>query len=299
MPTASAIRELSAAKNAPWIAAAFFEETIQIWDLATSEQISEFESVFSLGGGDRLTLHPEGETCVAAAWNKGRQGGVACYDAAEGTLRWHREDLMQTQFARFSLDGRTLRVGVEAGPLQVLEAATGMTIDKFAGIKAVFNNPYSNVRLLETRKRGYFLQGTNKVRIPNLSFALLDVAFSPNRVCVSESGGPVRCLDCDSGLELWRYDPPRHSHVLRLRYRPADQLFYGVQWEYETGASRALISFAGEDGQGSELCQLDSWYEEFCLDGDAVVTSKGDLISTADGAIKGHLAFPQKDYPDI
>jgi hypothetical protein len=219
MPTASAIYELSAALNAPRIAAAFVEQTIQIWDLATSKQVSEFESVLT-GGGDRLTLHPEGEICVAAGWTKGRQGGVACYDAAEGALRWHREEIKQSQFARFSFDGRTLWVGVEAGPLQVLETATGMTIDKFVGIKAVFDSPYSSLLLLETRKRGYFLQGTNKVRIPNLSFALLDAAFSPNRVCLSESGGPVRCLDCDSGLELWRYDPPRHSHILRLRYRP-------------------------------------------------------------------------------
>lgn len=173
-----------------------------------------------------------------------------------------------------------------------------MTIDKFGGIKAVFDDPYSNLLLLETRKRGYLLQGTNKVRIPNLSFALLDVAFSPNRVCVTESAGPVRCLDCESGLELWRYDPPRHSHVLQLRYRPADQLFYGVQWEYETGSSRALIRFAGEDGKSCELCQLDSWYEAFCLNGDAVVTSRGDLISTDDGDIKSHLEFPRKDYPD-
>jgi hypothetical protein len=87
--------------------------------------------------------------------------------------------------------------------------------------------------------------------------------------------------------------------VLRLYYRLADRRFYGVRWESGRGTFRTLIRFADEGGQCEELCQLlPSSYEDFCGDGDILVTSVGDVISVAGGQIIGHLDFPQKDYPD-
>jgi hypothetical protein len=298
MRRASAIRELAAARNVPRIAAAFNERTIQIWDLAKSERLSEFDSIFNFGGGDRLALSSTGESCVAAGWSKGVRGGVACYEAITGVPLWHRTDIKQTQFVRFSFGGAALCVGVHAGRFQELDATTGATVDTLVGVKRIFDSPYSSLQLLETRRPGYLLRGPMGSRIPNLSFALLDAAFSPDRLCLSEAGGPVRCLDCQSGLELWRYDPPHDTHVLRLSYRPTDRHFYGVQWEYGHGTSRALFRFADEAGQYEEVCELRSSYEEFCEDGEVVVASNGDVISVADGRIINHLAFPQKDYPD-
>jgi len=74
---ASAIQQLAVSREATNVAAAFFEETVQIWDLTTRERIKEFETVFHLGG-NRLTLDAAGQKCVAAAWNKGKREGVAC-----------------------------------------------------------------------------------------------------------------------------------------------------------------------------------------------------------------------------
>jgi hypothetical protein len=37
---------------------------------------------------------------------------------------------------------------------------------------------------------------------------------------------------------------------------------------------------------------------EFCIDGEALVTSTGAVISARDGDIISRLAFPQTEYPD-
>jgi hypothetical protein len=67
---ASAIQTLSASNVSAKVAAAFFENTVQVWDLSTREKVAEFETVFS-SGGNRLALDDAGRKCVAAAWNKG------------------------------------------------------------------------------------------------------------------------------------------------------------------------------------------------------------------------------------
>jgi hypothetical protein len=297
MRQASAIRELAAARNAPRLAAAFVEHTIQIWDLCGSGRLSEFNTVFG-GGGHRVTLNPTGELCVAAGWTKGKRGGVACYDALTGAQLWHRTDIRQTQCVRFSCSGEIIWCGLEAGRFQQLDARNGATVESFIGIERIFDSPHSNFLLLKTRHRGFLIKGTKTSRVPNLTFGLLDAAFSPDVLCLSEACGPVRFLDCRSGVELWRYNPPNDTHVLRLNYRSADRHFYGVQWEYQHGRSRTLFRFAGEGGQYEEIRQLRSWYEEFCMYGDALVTSLGEVISVTEGEIVNRLAFPQEDYPD-
>jgi hypothetical protein len=297
MRRSSAIRQLAAARNAARLAAAFVERTIQIWDLERCEQLSEFDSVFDFGG-HRVTLSPSGDICVAAGWTKGKRGGVAAYDALTGSPIWHRPDIRQTQFVRFSCLGDIVGCGVEAGRFQQLDAHTGATVDTFTGVKKIFDSPFSNLLFLETRHRGFHIKGLEDVLIPNETFALLDAAVSSDVLCLSEAGGSVRCLDCRSGLEEWRYNPPSNTHVLRLGYRPADRHFYGVQWEYERGTSRTLFRFGQGCDQYEEICQLQSWDEEFCLDTNALVTSGGEVISVTTGEIVNRLAFPQKDYPD-
>jgi hypothetical protein len=295
MYLASAIRELGVAGNAPRVAAALIERRIQVWDLRTLLRVSDFDSVFNSGGGHRSAMNPSGDICVAAGWIKGIRGGVACYDAITGVQQWHRTDIRQTQYVRFSCDGTYVWVGVDAGRFQKLDAATGTTVAAYVGIKSVWDSPRSNLLLLETRNRGYVIRGARDLSIPRESFALLDASFGSDRLCISEAGGAVRCVDPESGAEVWRYVPEK-GHVLRVSYHPSDRHFYGVQWEYERGTSRTLFRFS-ERGEYEEVCQLrSSWYEEFCENGDKIVTSSGDVISVMNGQATGHLEFPQKKY---
>jgi WD40 repeat protein len=293
----SAIRELVAAQNAPRVAAAFNQHTIQIWDLHAAELLSQFDTVFD-SGGRRVTLNPTGDLCVAAAWKKGRSGGIACYDSLTGSRLWHRTDIRHNQHLRFSSAGESIWCGVEDGRLQRLDARTGETVESRVGFRDVFDSPYGNQVLFEHRTRAFLFEGVNSFRIPKLTFGLLHAAFGPGVLCMTEAGGPVRCVDCQSGEERWRYEPPADTHVLRLTFCPSDGCFYGVEWEYQHGKSRLLLRFDADSGQRDMLCQLSSWEEEFCLRGDALIASNGELISVSDGRIEKRLGFPQMEYPD-
>jgi hypothetical protein len=144
---------MAAARNVARLAAACVERTVQIWDVDKCQRLSEFDSVFGFGG-NRVALSPNGDICAAAGWTKGKRGGVAAYDALTGCPIWHRADIRQTQFVRFSCAGDIVGCGVEVGRFQRLDPRTGATVDTLTGVKKIFDSPFSNLLLLETRTRG-------------------------------------------------------------------------------------------------------------------------------------------------
>jgi hypothetical protein len=294
---ASAIRHLAVSSRSSRAAAAFFEHTVQIWDLREQEMLRQFETALSFGG-NRLALDPGGEMCVTAGWEGGKRGGVACYAARSGKILWHRVDLRHTQRLRFSSDGENIWCVPDAGPTKRLDSSTGKTRDSIAALRDVFESPNSVELLLERRKRDYLLRAEKDLQIPRLSFAILDAAFGPESLCISEAGGLTRCFDSSNGVERWRYDPGRSRHLLRLWYRGTDSAYYGVQWEYERGRFRTLVRLDGENGRSTELCQLTSWAEEYCVSLDCLVTSGGELLKLSNGRLSARLAFAQADYPD-
>lgn len=222
---ASAIRELAASRVSTRIAAAFFEHTVQVWDVGAGERLAEFETIFSFGGC-RVTMAPSGELCVAAGWTRGSRGGVACYKAASGTLQWHRTDLRQTQRVHFSPSGTTIWHVPETGPATRLDALTGDTLDNITGLRDIYESAYCDGLLLEKRKSDYVLRVHKDLRIPRLAPSILDVAFSPDALCISEMGGVVRCLGVSDGGERWRYNSAK-AGVNHVWYRAVDDCFYG------------------------------------------------------------------------
>jgi WD40 repeat protein len=279
------------------VAAALFERQVQIWDAKKAKCVNEFETVFSFGG-TRLTLDPLGERCIAAAWKAGEHGGVACYETNTGKLIWHRQDLRQTQRVRLSSDGETVRCVPDSGSTKLLEVASGKTIDALAGLKDIFDSEYSADLLLEKRKGHHILRKEKAVQIPRLTFAILDVTFSPQSLAISESGGPVRCINSSTGIELWRHSPGRHIHFLKLWYREMDRSFYGMQWEFQKGSFRSLVRLDANTGEPKVVCQLDSWEEVHCPKLDCIVTSGGAVLNLSDGKLLSRLKFPETDYPD-
>lgn len=294
---ASAIRHLAVSSGSKKLAAAFFEGTVQIWDLQSHEKIADFETTLSFGG-NRLALDRSGRLCATASWAGGKKGGVACYETRSGRLLWHRPDLKQTQRLRFSVGEDSVWCIPERDSAKRLDSANGVTLDSATAIADIFDSPYSADRLLEKRKGDYELGQDRRIRLPRLTFAILDVAFSPDSLTLSEAGGPVRCFEISNGLERWRYAPRTNSHFLRLWYREADDNYYGIQWEYSTGSFRALVRLNSKTGQADELCRLESWLEEYCISLDAMVTPKGELIGLSNGRKLAELSFPLMDYPD-
>lgn len=294
---ASAIRQLAVSREATKVAAAVFEKTVQIWDLTTRERIKEFETVFS-SGGNRLTIDAAGQKCVTAAWNKGKLGGVACYEADTGKLIWHRQDLRHTQRVRFSPTRGAVWCVPESGRTRLLDSDDGKDVDSIVGLADLFDSEYSTDLLLEKRKRDHTLKDGKPRKIPRLTFAILDAAFGPQSLVISESGGPVRCINSLTGIELWRLTPEKDSHFLQLWFRKTDGNFYGVLWNYQQGSFRNIVRLEAGSGDARTLCDLDSWHEAYCAKLDCVVTSSGALIDLLEGRLLHRLEFPQKEYSD-
>jgi len=294
---ASAIRYLSTSRFSHRLAASFWERTVQIWDLDRSEQVGQFDTGRA-DGSNQLHLDPKGERGVVAAWSAGSRGGVVCYEIPTGKLIWHRADLRHSQGIAFSTDGQSVWFEPNEGRVQRLDALTGNTLERLTGLKHVHTNPYSSEVFIEKRSGGYVLRRTKDFIIPKITFAILDVAFGMESLCLTESGGPVRCINCRSGVEIWRYEPDKRNHVLKLWYREPDRHFYGVQWQYHSGGPHKLMRFQGGSDQMEEICQLDSWEEAVCGGLDCLVASSGEIISLSSGRPLGRLDFPQVEYPD-
>jgi hypothetical protein len=290
----SAIRTVVVASRAPVAVAASVEHLVQVWNWNSGERLSEFETVFE-HGGHRLAINPTGSCCVAASWRKGKRNGVACYDILSGQTIWHRLDLRQVQGLRFSVVGDAIWCRLEARPVQRLAARTGETLDSIRAVQDVVESPYSN-RSLQLRRTDFLLDGIRNIRIPRLTFAMLDATFTPQALCLTEAGGPVRCLDRETGSERWRYQPPAGHHVLRISSQ-GDESIYGVQWGYERGGPVNLIRFS-DKRECTEVCQLSTFPDACCFGAGVVVTASGDVVSLPNGDILRHLPFPQCDYPD-
>jgi hypothetical protein len=293
----SAIRTISIARRSPIASAALFEKKVQIWNLANAELISELDTVFEFGG-HRLTLSPTGEYCVAASFHAGQNGGVVCYETRSGRIIWHRADLRQVQGVRFSAANEAIWCNVEGKPVLSLDINTGLTLGSLRTICNVFDSPFTQHVLQETLEpnRDLAIVGSTTLLVPRSTFAILDATFSPDALCLSEAGGPVRCLNLETGKERWRYQPPAGNHVLRLSYQ-ADQSFYGVQWAYERGGPKLLLRFSQSTGAARNVCDLNTFPHAFGFGHEEVLLSSGDVVSLLTGAITRKLAFPMEDYP--
>jgi len=291
----SAIRELSAARTVLLICAGFVESTVQIWDLLTQHKTGEFAAQFEFGSTN-LALHPDGEYVVTGI--SGRKGSIANYKLPDYELVWLRDRLPDPGQIRFSQSGKHVSFSVNTRRIERVDALTGSTTEVLRQIDHYIEGPNGHALTVPSPGLTYLLRSEHEVAIPKLTFALLDVAFGPDRLCITESTGPVRCLAYLTGAEHWRYKPAEGSHVLKLHYNRLDGFFYGVVWHYEKGQFRYLARFDTKTGQPTRLRNLKSWDEVFSEATQQCVTSSGEIIDLSTGEIAGELAFPLKEYPD-
>jgi WD40 repeat protein len=283
------IREIASSWSGSVIAAAEFEHTVHVWDMAAEKHLVTFPSIMD-AGGNRLAVTTDGKNCIAAAYDV---EGIAGYTASDGTEVWRRKDLKKTQTLRVSLDGRRVYACFDKRSCQVLNRESGKTIKTWAGVRDVWESPYQPLLLLE--KQSMVLQSPDERKIttiPAETFAVLCVAFGPGLVCVSESGGPLRCLDTETGEERWRFQE-KGLHFLELAFAEHAQEFVGVCWPYERGGSFRLFRFEPQSGAPSVVASLGKAGEfQFCLRGTRLLSSDGSIMDSATGRREGHLAFP-------
>jgi hypothetical protein len=302
--TFSAIRQLAATYDGPRIAAAEFECTVQIWDLRTRKRFSVFETLLDFGG-TRLAISPRGDTCAAAAY---RPGGLACYATDSGDVVYARNDLKKLQRLVYSPDGKLLYCGGAEGPLRILDAATGTDLARYRSTDKVFCSSHQPIELLTKRRRPLELRrvgGKRIATIARMGFAVHDIAFGTDRVCVSEAGGGnpfrsdnapplLRCLDTRSGSELWRYAPRQDCNIPCLAYAPKAMAFFGVEYQFKAGGDKRLLRFELALGKPTLVARMKKpcATQVFCARGEALLTSEGELIDVFEGISKRVFRFP-------
>ena len=283
----SPIRYIAPSRGAI-VAVAQLERSIQIWDIMKGEKVAEFDTVLEFGGR-RLVIDNEGKFCVTAAYHV---HGIAGYDVYGG-LCWQHKNLKKAQILTVSRNGDYVFCGFDDKSCIMLEISSGREAAKFHGVRAVHESPFQPIRFLDKMKPEIARDdGTLLFNIGRLTFGFLTVAFAADSCCTSEAGGSVRCFDLNSTIERWRYIPSQGSHILRLGYSNRTGLYYGVEWPYQHGGNKKVLCFNPESGVSNFVCDLGQPSEtEFCLEGDYLITSIGDLIDLSTGKIAQKLPF--------
>ncbi len=293
--TGSAIRQLAAARTVPLICAAFDESIAQIWDVGAQQKIGEFSARFVFGANN-LAMHPEGEFVVTGI--SARNGSIASYKLPNGESMWLRDRMSYPADLRFGQSGQCVSFTLKGRRVERVDPRTGVTVEVLQNTRDYMESSNEYALAAPLSGSNYLLRTEHEIPIPKLTFAILDVAFGADSLCITESGGPVRCIDYLTGTEHWRYTPPDGSHALSLYYNRRDGFFYGVVWHYEKGHFRYLVRFDPETGQTNRIHSLNSWEEAFSESTQQLVTSSGELVDLSSGEIVGELAFPRKEYPD-
>lgn len=301
---ASAIRELASSKNSTLIAAGFFKETVQIWDLKLEESVGEFPTVFCTGAKN-LALAPLGGPLVVGS-SKDR-GNVAAYEVPSGRVLWEQR-LPYPSSLRFDASGRSVFCTRKQSSVLRLDIDTGSILDVFEQTRQFFEGPSGDALSVPVEQgkdpiRLIRMDHTSNIERPGI--AVLDAQFSPHSVCFSEAGrylsgagGPVRCISRVDGSLQWMFEPGADNHVVRLHYSPNVDAFFGILVNFGKACCRSLVRFDAIYGTVDELCELGSWEEAFVDAADQLVTSSGETRDLSNGAVVGRLVFPLKEYPD-
>ena len=289
------IRHLATSFSGSILAAGEFEYTVHIWDMNTAERLAAFDTILS-PGGTRLAIAGDGKTCIAAAYYV---EGVAGYSSPTGVEIWRRKDLKKAQTIRVSLDDRCVYCSFDEAPCQVLNRETGKTIKTWPAVRDVWESPYERLMLAE--KRLLVIQTPDEESVTTIAretFAVLSVAFGPGLVCVSESGGALRCLRTTTGEEVW-HAAQDGQHFLEVSYAEEVKAFVGVRWPYERGGSHRLLHFRPESGAASEVADLGPKGNfSFCQRGSHLVSSDGSVFHSVTGRRVVVLPFPNRDKSD-
>jgi hypothetical protein len=285
------IYEVVTSWNGPLVIAGEFERTVHVFHLDSGKHNATFDTIFEFGG-ERIAITQDGRLCIAAAYNR---FGIAAYDVRDGREVWRRKDLKGIQVVRISPDDRQVFC-CDDKPCQLLSRMTGKTSNSLRGVHDIWDSPYAPIRLLGKEalelvtRRGKIL-----AKIPRITFAVLGVAFGPRHVCITESGGPVRCIDLSTRNLLWTHKPVRGVHFLDVVYAEGPGAFAGVSWLFERGGQKMLHRFEPESGTPNLIAELAKPIKTaFCKKGSRLVTTDGEIFDVANGRRIRSLAFPRE-----
>lgn len=284
------IRHIATSSNGKIIAAAEFEQRVQIIDIASLTVISEFDTILDFGGR-RLTISEDGQICLCGSWER---DGICAYETSTGKLIWQRKDLKKVQHIQ-NLTAYTDQVFAhfEMGPSRLLDIYTGAEIHKFPGSEYLVNAKDVPIDVIGKRRSILVINRlTRKIiaSIPTKSFAILDIVTSDDSFAVSESGGPLSCYDISTGIHKWDIPADDDGHFLRVSFHPILKQFVGVSWPFLNGGNKKLKYIDKNTGEITKELAIHCPVEtEFALSGQVLVTSERKIIDIQSGNFKSWL----------
>jgi WD40 repeat protein len=288
------ISHLATSPKGSKLAAGEFERTVHIWDLKSRQRISVFDTVLSFGG-HRLAISSDGKVCIAGAY---LVEGVVAYSTTTGKIVWCRKDLKKVQRIRISNDDQRVFCCFDAKPCQILDRRTGKTISMWPGVRNLWLSAVAPVALVE-KNSGVLvrsLRGEEALRLDcKPRVGLLAAAFSSDRCVISESAGPLRCFDLNSGRERWSFAPEPGEHFLDVARVDRDKLFVGICWPFEHGGKYRLLQIDPDSGVTTKSTVLPNCNETaFYNDGSRLLLNTGLVFDAVTGKRERPLTIPKQ-----
>lgn len=216
---------------------------------------------------------------VAAAYAR---HGVRAHDALTGRVVWGRRDLKRIQTVRISADGRSLFV--RADRFTILDMMTGEETERLPAVDAIWESPDGEYRVVETMRRLLRISRHGvPVGVVRAEYNLLDCAFGPGCVVVSESSGALRMISLPAGEEMWRSFLPGPCHATGLCYEPRRGLVLVNAWPYVHEGAGLLLSLDSSDGRILSTWEGSHYAGVFALDGTRLVLPDATLHDALSG----------------
>lgn len=220
-----------------------------------------------------------------------KTGCLSVYDNTDGEELWQKTNFPQIDTVRFSPDGNRIIAMFDMNLAAFVDTSSGkirpisLLKKHVANVQNVYHSPVDSILvheqwdndLLITTKRNKILHS-----IPRKTFGVMDHAFSSGQYCVAEANGPVTCYDINTGKELWCYAESVGIFVSYVEQQNA----YAI---ISTQSTCILVD--RDDGSRIRSFTTPNHQPAFCLNGQQMVFTNGEVIETSTGKTTCNLNF--------
>lgn len=235
-------RYVAGAERSSTMVAASDRGFIEFWDLQTGLRRQRVETGLNLASQQPIAVLPDGQVCIAASLES---NAVCAVDQHSGTILWRRDRFGRPFRISISYTRPFFYCPMERSKLRVMNVRTGGIEAYWPGPKWVCESPYQPVLYTEGDRGSFGQLSTVEQklikRIRKKTFATLAASFSPDRLVLSYSGGPVLLVSTITGEEVWTHQPPS-GHFIEAFYSAAASRFFGLWWN--PGGLAKLMSFS-------------------------------------------------------
>lgn len=224
-------------------------------------------------GDISIAMSPDDRFCFIGSYCS---FGLTCFDVSPGQMVWKRNDLRRVYGLTYSKTQNCLFCCFQGKSALRIDPQTGATMDTFRGVNFISASPFSDVVLYGNHNQ-FTLRLGNGEKLWSArreSFAVMDVAWSPETLAISECANAdpkgirenagIRCFSLHGKL-LWRYKG-RWTHIFSLMYRPSSRQFVG--FDPDRGKDIYLIRLDEQTGRVfHEQVMPHTMLGEFCQQG--------------------------------